>query len=340
MHQLAKWHWHIEVSSKCALKCPRCAREEVPDTLINTELSLEFIQKTFTLDFISKYVEKVTFCGDDGDPIYAKDLIKIIRHFKSIKDVEIVIITNGSYKSELWWTELGRELSDIDEIHFSVDGWDQKTNEMYRVNSNFESILSGINTIRNSSNVFIIWDAILFSFNEMEISKLTKIATDSKCDMLQLTKSTKFHSIYPSYPILDSLQPSLSSNISSLGRFTREQLQLSNRSKTNKSKNTNIKLASHIIESCKGSTVTPLCSIGNKGLYISSLGKLYPCCWVANRYKHNNDWTACCIDLNVTPLNIAISNIEQINTINKYKWSECQTKCNSNVTTLKYCTEW
>ena len=25
---LATWHWHIEISSKCTLKCPRCARQE------------------------------------------------------------------------------------------------------------------------------------------------------------------------------------------------------------------------------------------------------------------------------------------------------------------------
>ena len=71
--KLATWHWHIEISSKCTLKCPRCARSEVPDTLLNTELSLEFFKTNFTADFIETNVEKITFCGDDGDPIYAHD---------------------------------------------------------------------------------------------------------------------------------------------------------------------------------------------------------------------------------------------------------------------------
>ena len=63
--KLATWHWHIEISSKCTLKCSRCAREEVPDTLVNTELRLDFFEKNFTPDFIRDNVEKITFCGDD-----------------------------------------------------------------------------------------------------------------------------------------------------------------------------------------------------------------------------------------------------------------------------------
>ena len=72
--KLATWHWHIEISSKCTLRCPRCARTEVPNSLINTELRLDFFKKNFTPEFIQNHVEKITFCGDDGDPIYAHEI--------------------------------------------------------------------------------------------------------------------------------------------------------------------------------------------------------------------------------------------------------------------------
>ena len=49
---IATWHFHIEVSSKCTLACPRCARQEVPDGLINTELDLEFFKRNFTHEFV------------------------------------------------------------------------------------------------------------------------------------------------------------------------------------------------------------------------------------------------------------------------------------------------
>ena len=162
---IALWHWHIEISSKCTLKCQRCARTEVPDTLVNTELTLDFFKKHFTPSFINNNVRKITFCGDDGDPIYAHDLIDVIRYFKSVKPVEIIIVTNGSYKKKEWWESLGGVLTEIDEVHFSLDGYDQQSNEQYRVNCNWESIVEGIKTLRKS-NVFMRWAAIAFSFNE------------------------------------------------------------------------------------------------------------------------------------------------------------------------------
>ena len=40
MQNINKWpleHWHIELCSKCSLKCPRCSRQEVPEVYeINT----------------------------------------------------------------------------------------------------------------------------------------------------------------------------------------------------------------------------------------------------------------------------------------------------------------
>ena len=57
---LALWHWHIEISSKCTLKCPRCPRQEVPDTLVSTELKLDFFKQNFPAFFILDHVEKLT----------------------------------------------------------------------------------------------------------------------------------------------------------------------------------------------------------------------------------------------------------------------------------------
>ena len=54
---LATWHFHIEISSKCTLQCPRCARQEVPDSLVNTELDLEFFKLFQDNENIDEVVE-------------------------------------------------------------------------------------------------------------------------------------------------------------------------------------------------------------------------------------------------------------------------------------------
>ena len=335
---LATWHFHIEVSSKCTLKCPRCARQEVPAGLVNTELDLEFFKRNFTSEFVLANVEKITFCGDDGDPIYAHDLIPIIKYIKDIKPVEIVIITNGSHKKSHWWTELGKLLDANDSVHFSIDGYDNTSNNLYRVNSDYNSIIAGLQTLRAKSPCQIIWAAIAFKFNEDHLESMQIFAKQLGVDRFQLTKSTKFGSVYPSYGINDPLQPSVKF-VSSSHRFEREVTALTNRDEWQQIPLTNLKLFNQA-KSHNG--VTPLCEIGNKGLYIDARGRLFPCCWVANRYNHNSDWQQLANNFNLhsRTLTDVLGDPFWVSEFQIFKWQECQTKCKSSVVDEKYATTW
>jgi MoaA/NifB/PqqE/SkfB family radical SAM enzyme len=335
---LALWHWHIEISSKCTLRCPRCARTEVPDSLLNTELDLDFFKRNFTPDFIQNHVEKITFCGDDGDPIYAHDLIEVIKYFKSVKNVSIVIVTNGSYKKNEWWLDLASTLNDVDQIHFSIDGWDQFSNEQYRVNSDFDSIIRGVETIRANSSVYMLWDCIGFKFNEQRIEYMKSMAKKLGFDSFQLTKSTKFGSKYEHYGKNDPLEPTRKDLISTSHRFERRLWHFNNKIMAEPWKNKNNELLAHVkpIDS-----ITPICHIGNKGLFINSRGEFYPCCWVANRYGHNDHWNKLGKKYNLND-NLLIDVVSDsfwdkdfVN--NSY---ECSTKCASKFVDKNYATEW
>ena len=335
---LATWHFHIEISSKCTLQCPRCARSEVPDSLINTELDLDFFKRNFTPEFILANVEKITFCGDDGDPIYAHDLIPVISYIKSIKPVEIVIVTNGSHKKPQWWRELGAVLTAQDTVHFSIDGYDNASNNVYRVNSNFVSITRGIETLRDTSSCQLVWAAIAFRFNEEHINYMRSLAKTLGMDAFQLTKSTKFGSKYPSYGLNDPLEPS-SKFVSSSHRFERDLTILSPRGLVSSVHPVNVQLYTSVTES---NGVKPLCEIGNKGLYIDARGRLFPCCWVANRYSHNSEWKAIAskFDLNQRTLIEAVTDDFWETTFKSFTWQECQTKCAAARVNEKYATEW
>lgn len=333
---LASWHWHIEISSKCTLRCPRCARSEVPNTLVNTELDLSFFEKNFTKSFIDQNVEKITFCGDDGDPIYAHDLIDVIKHFKKVKPVEFVIVTNGSHKKDLWWEQLALVLDHNDSIHFSLDGWDDESNSIYRIGSSFTSAINGIKILRQHSQCKLIWDAIAFKFNEDKVDYMRSIAKDLGMDRFQLTKSTKFGSVYPSYGDHDPLQPS-SRYISSTQRFEREFTYFTDKKDT--VSETNIKL---YVKHKDKDTIVPLCYIGNKGLYIDSRGRLFPCCWVANRYTHNSEWQNIAETFNLHNITIeqALKDDFWTSEFQTFKWQECQSKCNKRVINQEYATSW
>lgn len=335
---LATWHFHIEISSKCTLRCPRCARQEVPNGLINTELTLEFFKQNFTPKFVVDHVEKITFCGDDGDPIYAHDLIPVIRYIKSIKPVEIVIVTNGSHKKSEWWKELGNVLTAQDTVHFSIDGWDNESNNLYRVNSDFNSILDGVVGLRSTSACRTVWAAIAFKFNENHITKMVTLAQSYEFDAVQFTKSTKFGSVYPNYGEHDPLEPS-KKFVSNSHRFERDVILLSSRGLNNQTNATNALLYQSAAEI---NGVKPLCEIGNKGLYIDARGRLFPCCWVANRYSHNTEWQQLAEQFNLHNrlLSEVVTDDFWDTKFKTFHWQECQSKCNSARVNENYATTW
>lgn len=339
------WHWHFEISSICTLKCPRCPRTEIPDTLKQQQLKLDFFEKNF--QFADK-IKRITFCGDDGDPIYAKDLIPVVEFFKTNNpEININIITNGSYKDSSWWSHLGKVLNKNDRIQFSIDGWNQESNEKYRVNSDWESIINGINTVRKNSEALLQWDAIAFSFNQDKIGFMKQQAKTLGFDSFQLTKSTKFGSKYHHYNDIgknyDSLEPS-SAYVADGHRFSRSiDFFTSRKINDDAILVENINNYKNVKNNSQGKKIIPLCLIGTKGMFVNSQGYLIPCCWIGNRYNHN--------ELNkflIPENNIKTNGLESV--LNAKHWNlffaefekniECNNKCSAHLVTTEYATNW
>jgi len=323
-------HWHIELSSICTLRCPRCPRTEVPESLLNRQLTLDFFQNRIGADVIGQ-IKKITFCGNDGDPIYCREFLEICAWIKTVNPkIHLVIITNGSYKSAEWWQSLGKILDHHDEIHWSIDGWDQHSNEQYRVNSQWPSIMSGMKSFAAANQTtYRVWATIGFRFNEHCLPEIKHLAEVSGMDAWQLTKSTKFGSHYPdAYGTDDPLCPESRDLVSSSHRFERMIEHLTKRARPGDDlKKIFLQRAQDLQQQQKHSGI---CFIGNKGVFLNSQGEFYPCCWTANRYPHNHQWH----NLARSRFNLYRHKFSDI--INDKFWSEdffqfdsleCETKC-------------
>ena len=167
---------------------------------------------------------------------------------------------------------------------------------------------------------------------------MENLARQLYMDAFQLTLSTKFGKIYPTYGIDDPLEPS-ERYISSSHRFERDVTLLSSRGLNSQANTKNIQLYKSTTEV---NGVRPLCEIGNKGLYIDARGRLFPCCWVANRYSHNSEWKAIAtkFDLNRRTLADAVADDFWSTAFKTFGWQECQTKCIAGRVDEKYATEW
>lgn len=335
------WHWHFEVSSICTLKCPRCPRQEVPETLVQDQLRLDFFEKNFTKEVMHE-VTRISFCGDDGDPIYAKEFLEIISYLKKTKPtLNILIVTNGSYKPVEWWQSLIQLLNEHDEIHFSLDGWDQSSNEQYRVNCDWDSIKQAVATVVGHEPT-ITWAGIVFSFNESKIEKMKQISKDWGMDKFQVTFSSKFGANYDHYNIegKDYLQPT-NAYVNSQGRFDRQITNHTNkRLVQDTSMAKNIEMFKSVAER---KNIIPLCLIGTKGLYVNSQGYFMPCCWLGNRYNYKNYSKFLHDDCNIKKMGLH-------HVLNSDYWeeffaefhniAECKQKCSANLVDQQYATNW
>jgi hypothetical protein len=250
-------------------------------------MTLDFVKKFFTEDMLRDRVKRVTMCGDVGDPIYCKEYIKICRYIKSVNpDIHIFTITNGSYKKPEWWQELASVLNDRDTINFSIDGYDNASNNLYRINSNFESIIEGIRAVRASNkDVFLVWATIIFKFNQDHLNDIVNQSCSLGMDAVQWTRSTKFGSVYGGYGgVNDPLEPR-PEFISKTHRYEREVVNLSGRQQNNTDYlEHNKQKYFEIKEQYKDKPVTPLCEIGNRGIYVNAEGVVFPCSWVSFPY--------------------------------------------------------
>jgi MoaA/NifB/PqqE/SkfB family radical SAM enzyme len=294
-------------------------------------MTLDFVKKFFTESMLRDHVKRVTMCGDVGDPIYCREYIEICRYIKGINpDIHIFTITNGSYKKPEWWQEFASVLNHRDVVNFSVDGFDDQSNNLYRVNSNWDSIMSGITTLRKyNKSVFLNWAMIMFKFNQDHIDSITDQARKLGMDALQITRSTKFGSKYgaayggPN----DELEPS-AEHVSSSHRYERRTVNLSNRQIDNHDYiNTNQHKYFEIKKQYQNQPITPLCEIGNRGIYVNAEGVVFPCSWTSFPYTsltHENKtihWSDSFFAKYRQQMNLNYRSFEEI--IQDPLWSKC-----------------
>jgi len=360
-HQWQLYHWHFEVSGKCTLKCPRCPRNDTaPVPWLNKELDLDFFKKTLPPELLKTQVKRITMCGDIGDPIYASEYLEIVKYIKLHNPkIHVYTITNGSYRKPEWWKEFAKISNEYDTINFSVDGYDNASNNLYRVGSDWDSIITGMKIMCGESPAFVYWATIVFAFNQDYLDQIEQQARDLGCDGLQLTYSTKFGSKYgEAYGgTKDPMEPR-PEFISSSHRYERHFRNISGRKQLNTEYLLHNQQQFEQIKQKHNTVITPMCSIGNRGLYVSADGVLHPCSWVSFPYvsMSTNRKTIYFKDsfhqVYREQLNLKTQSLTDIlknpiwnklfDTFDdpKKAWVECEQKCNCNLVDNEYAVGW
>lgn len=243
---------HLEVTSKCQASCPMCARNiqggPLNPFLELNEITFDNFVKWFSPEFIAQ-LTKLYMCGNYGDPIVAKDTLKIIEYIRFTNpNCELSINTNGSARSDDFWILLAK-LNVV--VRFGIDGLED-THKRYRINTDWDKIISNaISFIDNGG--YAIWDMLVFGHNYHQVDNCK-----------QLSEQLGFREFY--HKNTSRFREETLKVIDSAGRQV-DELFPTEKSLQHKQKvNTDSKVIG-----CK--------AVKERSIYVSANGNVTPCCW-------------------------------------------------------------
>lgn len=183
----------IELTSFCNIACPGCSREHsrFREDFLNKDLiSFETIQKRFRREDWPALVG-VNFCGSIDEPTSHPEFFKIVEFFKEW-NININIATNGSIRTEQWWTRLGETLAGTKHmVHWGIDGIDELSEE-YRVGSNFKKVEKNFRAY-NKAGGRSTWQFIVMDHNEHQLPLLEDKAKEEGFKATKVIYSNRQH---------------------------------------------------------------------------------------------------------------------------------------------------
>jgi len=250
----------IELTNRCAVRCPRCPRTLKPLTSDKRDLDLDFFKFAFPQRLSSTLKRPMfLFEGNYGDCIYNPELLEILEYLKITFNAEIKITTNGSGRKKDFWNKLVTILDDGDLLQFSIDGLED-TNHLYRVGASWPSIELALK--ETCGKVPTRWKFIYFSHNEHQLERVKKYSDKIGVDDFMAVKSKRFR---PKNLHKDNLMPSDLNLISRTSDNRSAIKKIINNEDFEKLKN-DVDLRPHCFKK------------GNSYLFISSDGFISPCC--------------------------------------------------------------
>jgi len=166
---------HFEITSKCQARCPMCPRRinggpMNPGVELH-EVDFETFVNWFPKDFIVQ-LKFLSMCGNLGDPIVAKDTLKIYRYLRETNpEMSLQMHTNGSGRNKSWWSELAKLKVNV---VFGIDGL-ADTHAIYRINTDFLKIIE-------NAKAFIAaggdarWDMLVFKHNQHQVEDCERMS--------------------------------------------------------------------------------------------------------------------------------------------------------------------
>lgn len=193
--QLRMW---LDLSTYCNAKCPQCHRTNADglgkvDWLPLVQWSYDQFVKMFSIKHLQR-IEHFDICGTWGDPIMNKDIFKIVEYIiKNTENTTVLLNTNGSFRNEEWWWELGILGKERIKVMWAIEGVTQDQHSLYRQNTNLQTILNNMESFSLGGGISEIF-TVVFKHNENHLYEIAKMTKQYGARCIMFIQSNRFYS--------------------------------------------------------------------------------------------------------------------------------------------------
>jgi len=280
-------HVHLEISSRCNAACPLCPRNfygyPYNDGYIEHDMTLSEVQQIFHPEFL-KQIEEVYINGNFGDAVMNQDTVAIVKYFRLHNpDLHISISTNGGARDCDFWQALA---SNNAEVIFCIDGMDE-VHSLYRQNTLYSTVMKNAKIFLQAGGR-AVWKMIDFDHNRHQQHRARQLSEELGFYQFNLVDHGRNQG-----PVFDK-----NKNLVHV---------MGNPPETNFKVLWKTRTQDTVILEDIATDRTPVqisCRVKKqKSLYITSVGEVYPCCFLGfspKTYGHGGYHAA--VNAQLTPL--------------------------------------
>ena len=313
MYDLSRpFSFHIELTDKCNARCVQCSRNFVDDlgnlnerpNLCLTEITIDQYKDIFK-DYLHK-TKTINFCGNMGDPLFAKDILAITEYsFSHVLRPEkglLKIYTNGGFRSKKWWAEYCNFLKDKKhEVNFAIDGLED-THHFYRTNTRFHRVIENATAFIEAGGT-AEWSFIRFGHNQHQEDDCRKLAKELGFKKFTAVNTQRFYGrekisykwrdvdysitrykpeqkIVKALPSKDLNRTTKVWNKTPVNKISKDVVNIS-------TETARAKFQKDVVKSTKESTGSIDCHVAmSNEVFIDCMGYGHPCCWIGSHEYH------------------------------------------------------
>ena len=183
---------NMDLSHRCILRCPQCLRQKV-EGLPRIKRSFDIGKPEFR-KILNYYENQITFCGQISDPIYHPDFLAFLEMMNGLgKGLRVATNCTNDKSGNMddkWWEKAYSYGLGENCWVFGVDGLDEKS-ELYRIGSNFKQVWETMKMGVQAGHP-IVWQFIIFGYNEHEIEQAKEIAHKEGITLLLIKTNRGF----------------------------------------------------------------------------------------------------------------------------------------------------